>query len=325
MVAQKKYNSIDVANLAGVSQATVSRVFKNNPHVKESVRQHVLACAMELNYSPRKVGAGNHIILEMPRRLTYYFSAIQDGVRDVINGHDYSLEILDIENIPLLSERRAGGVITVSDLQKISDELRRRIMPSGTPLITINNELDNIPSVSSDHAAGVEMAVDHLVEHGHSIIACVIIAGGEFDHLNFPKRERIRGYQKAMKKNCLEYDRKMIFMTSEERLVESIAQALNRGATAIIMAEEGYGLLVQYALGLLNRKVPEDVSVISYEAPHISPYLQPAQTTIDQDVFSLGQLAARKMISIIEGTDDLPLHVRLHNKLHFRDSVISAY
>jgi len=322
MRENRKVNAQAVAALAQVSQTTVSRVFAHNPHVSDAVRRQVMTAAEKLQYAPRKSAAANTFILALPSPLTYYYAAILDGVRAGIEHTGYVLEIADIHQLAAVSPARMAGIITVNDLTLLPDELRRRLVAGKVPLLTINQEIDHIPSVSSDHAAGIAAAVTHCFEYGHKNIACVIFAGdGPLENLNFAKRERIRGYREAMKSCGLEYDRKMVFMTSEPRLVESVALALNRGASAIIMAEEGCGLQLQYALALLNRRVPEDVSVISYEAPAISSYLQPAQTGIDQDAFTLGRLAAQRMIAIIDHIDDAPLHLRLDNRFHQRDSV----
>jgi len=317
-----KITALDVARLAKVSPATVSRVFHHHAQVAPSIRQRVLAAAGQLQYMPRRTG-GDTVIAALPVSMSHYFSAVLAGIRSGLESSEYQLELADMMRLKFPLPPRVAGVITVNDLNCLPPEVRRELQMRKAKLLTVNQEVKDVPSLSSDQAAGIGMAVDHLAANGHRAIACVMFCAEDIapEQLNFAKQQRIGGFQTALGKHGITYHPKMIFGTSAERLVETVAKILNSGATAIIMAEEGGGLPLQYALALLHRQIPRDISVISYEISHISPYLSPPHTAIDQDVFALGQAAAKRMIDLAAGIDDQPLHVRLANHLHLRDSV----
>lgn len=113
----------------------------------------------------------------------------------------------------------------------------------------------------------------------------------------------------------------LIAKYSQQQLLDPLAHLLYNKATAIIYSQEVFVIKLQHALEILGKKVPDDISIITFEDPLTSPYLNPAYTTIDQQLEKIGRMAAERAIALAEGSDTSELQIRLPNQLIERKSV----
>lgn len=307
----------DIARAAGVSTATVSRVFSKHPYVKDDIRKCVLDAAKNLGYAPKFssplkdfgiVAGGSGNISIGP-----YEAQLIKAVSNVLMENNYSSQIITASAIEYLHKNSFRALIAIS-----SDSAP--LLPfAGVPSIIINNPSSNQHSVASDHAQGIEMAFDYLVRMGHKKIAFI---GQTAD--NWGELEREKGYKKSLKKHKMSFDeRYFIRADSREAIIEAVALLMKSSPSAIIATTEGRGQIINYALYLLNKKVPDDVSVISFEDELNSRFFTPPHTTVSQNFELLGRTAAEKAIELAEGQykSKKPFKILLDNTLIERQSV----
>jgi LacI family transcriptional regulator len=309
-----KKSIADIAKAANVSPATVSRVFNRHPYVKENVKNRVLEVARKLKYAPKFSAAKNNIGIVVNGdegiNLGTFETLIINSLSQIMFKREYAFEIIPHTSVPLLHNSSLRGMISISS--KASE-----IKDLDIPMLTVNHELEGIPSVSTDHRQGTKMAVDYLCNAGHCQIAYL---GEPPSQLNWGMTERMEGYHEGIADNHLESS-PLYLKKSEETLLESSARILRTGCTAVIVGGEGAALQFCYAMFLMQKTIPEDISVISFETANFSKYLAPPHTTIDQNFECLAHEAVNRLESLIAGNDKQELHVRLGNRIIERESV----
>ncbi len=307
----------DIAEKAGVSPATVSRVLNRDPNVGAKTRERILEIARELNFMPRSNAANNCFgILTTGKdglSLSSYQTSLIYAISSFFYNRKFSVEIIPLSKTQLLEANALRGVIILAGgvLEQYCDIIEN----FSTPLLTLNNEISSIPSVSSDHYQGMKIAVEHLISEGHQKIGCLLA----YPELNWGASERKKAFVETLSKRGIEAQPSWIQSTGN--ILESVIKLLNGGATAIIHGSEDHLNQLQYSLWLLKKKIPDDVSIISYENPNETAYMLPPYTAIDQDLQNLGRKAAERLYKMVDGIDDSRLHVRTENTLVIRESV----
>ncbi|HEY3475619.1 MAG TPA: LacI family DNA-binding transcriptional regulator, partial [Anaerolineales bacterium] len=209
----------EVAESAGVSYATVSHVINNTRLVSPETRERVLAAMAALNYRPNALarslrqGKTNTIGLVLPDSANPFFAEISRCIEDETFRKGYSVFLcnteLDIQRelfyVDVLSKKQVDGIIFIAagDQADSLDFLISRNMP----VVMIDRDVPNVEvdAVLTDHQLGGYLATRHLLELGHTLIAC--IAGPSSIT---PSAERIIGYRKALEEAGLPYDEKLV-------------------------------------------------------------------------------------------------------------------
>lgn len=316
-VKYMKNKITDVAVAAGVSTATVSRVFSKHPYVKDDIKKAVLAAAKKLNYAPKFSSPLKDFGIVVGGRgdisIGPYETQVIRAVSKVLSENNYSAQIITASAIEYLHKNSFRALIAISTAAA-------EFLPfNGVPSITINNPVKKIHSVATDHGQGIELAFDYLVGMGHRKIAFV---GQSVD--SWGELERERGYRASLEKYDMPFNEKyFIRIDSSDDMIESIGLLMKSTPTAMIVTTEGRGQIINYALYLLNKKIPDDISVISFEDPNNSRFFTPPHTTVSQNFELLGKTAAEKAIELADGkhTSAKPFEILLKNKLIERQSV----
>lgn len=272
-----------IARECKVSKATVSRVFTGKASVSTAVKERILKVARELNYAPQQVAAREVITL-----VVYSLDEIEgaDGFRTIllinlvgeITRSGFLVNIIEAKDVAkILDSYTKAAIILLNEDEML--EYKEMIRDMRIPLIAIGNILENCHSISFDYYAEITSAVEHLVENGHKKISMildnsVILAG----------KERLRGYDETIKKHELSSMPIYNYQLGEQSLIEPIATMMQDGPTAMIICGESISNEAAYALNLLRVKVPEDLSVISFEKRDSSRWFSPPHTTIDQNI-----------------------------------------
>ena len=164
------------------------------------------------------------------------------------------------------------------------------------PVITINCPIDELQNIYSDHKQGIRLAFDYLISRGHKKI-------GLFQRASVPwgDTQRREAYKECLEKHNIPFDENLIQVQKDSSLVEAMARICRVGPTALIACGEDAPLEVMYALNLLNKRVPDDISVISFENNNLSPYLNPPHTTVCQHLDEIGRAAVEEIENIIDG------------------------
>lgn len=298
---------VDVAKAAGVSVSTVSRVFSSKAHFKRETRDRILKVARKLDYSPRKWNRQTKtaiaVIIE-GRRGTLcrdtYDKEMLVAVSSGLTKHDAFFECIPLSEMDLVRSGAFQGAITILH-SEVAPEFFNGL--SGRlPIMHVNHAEYGGASVNSDDEQGLFQAMEHLAAYGHRRVG--ILTRGQPDRLDITQGRRLQGYLQAVKHFGLEADESLVVRHQHQvaQIIEPLAQCLKAKPSAIIDTYgEDTGAPLMHALHLLDKRVPEDLSVITYENPTVAPFLIPPHTTIAQDMERIGELAVQKLMAWIAG------------------------
>ena len=326
----------EVARVAGVSKATVSRVLNSRP-VNEAYRQKVLEAIHQLNYQPNvqarglPLGRSYMIGVITPVIANLFFASIIHGIEQVLVENGYSMVVMstfhkpdrELSFVRLVTERRVDGVLLVTPRQADSRMLEQYVANSGTPLVLIDAEspLGLVSAVTVDNRSGGRIATEHLLQLGHRRIG--VITGPA----NVPETiARLEGYKDAMAAAGLTPDPAWIQHGdySPESAQDGVPKLLelpaSRRPTAIFAFNDFMALT---ALAMLEERgvaVPQAMSVVGYDDAYAEVVSRPRLTTVRQPLEQLGQIGARKLLKTISGEEPEPLRMVLPVRLMIRES-----
>jgi LacI family transcriptional regulator, galactose operon repressor len=309
-----------IARECKVSKATVSRVFTGKASVSAEVKERILRVARELNYAPQQVAAREVIAL-----VVHSLGEIEgtDGFRTTllinlvaeITRSGFLVNIIEAKDTDkMLDSYTKAAIILLNDVEVC--EYKEKINKMKMPLIAIGNILDNCHSICSDYSAEISSAVEHLVENGHKKIALLL----DNDLIN-AGQERLRGYTEVMKRHNLVPMNPYVYHSKQQSLIELIAIIMQDTPTATIICGEEITNEAAYAIQLLRIKVPDDLSVISFEKRDSSRWFSPPHTTIDQDILKMVAEAMVIVKKIIAARSTETICKLLSCKLVIRNSV----
>ncbi len=314
----KKATIYEVAQRAGVSVCTVSRVFNKHPYAQGAVNQRVLQASKELHYTPKFTTTGNCISILVEHARSFNKGAYENMVFTSAMARIVELGY-SVEVVPLLDndcgirqfEFFSKGAVAIT-YTKTAEEAIQRI---AIPVVAINNDIPGIHCVASNHRQGSAMAVDHLVRKGHSRIG-ILLSHNE----NWSAQERLTGYMSTLASHAIEYDEQLSCFCGGLTIFEATARLLRQKPTAIIAAGERYGLEASHALYVLGIQIPEAISLVGYEYAGVSEFLHPPQTTISQNLHALGGKAVDILHELINTTTTEPRRILLDNEILERES-----
>lgn len=308
----------DVAELAGVSIATVSRVINGNYPVKTSTRNKVESAINELQFTPNSLARSliqnktYTIGVVTPSLTNSFFPIVVTGIQQIFQNLGYHILLSDsggeAENekrhINHLIEHRVDGVIVLDPrTANIKDGFYEKIS-AGLPLVLVNGYHENIPLnfVINNQEEGTRKALNYLYTLGHRHIAFM---RGKKSH-SYDLKEEV--YNEFLNENkltptILDIDSG----NSLETVNLSIEKVQNfflsgQKATAIFNCNDWMALGCLHAANSIGKKVPKDLSVIGFDNILISEVNLPGITTVDQNMQVLGQKAADRLFALLNGS-----------------------
>jgi DNA-binding LacI/PurR family transcriptional regulator len=304
---------VEIAELAGVSPATVSRALRGLHHVNEKTRAKIVKAAQELDYPlrpevapPGEDGRTNTIGVIAPFLFRWYFAQALAGVEEALReaGMDlllYNFSQIDARQRIFLQRKmidKVDGLIVIS-LPPTEDEFRR-ILNLGIPLSLLGVTDSRCPSVSIDDVQGAQIATQHLVDMGHRDIALMI--GQNDQKYDFKvSSQRKEGFLGVLKENGIEFDpRNELLADYDSATAELVMDDFLRRKklpTAIFCGSDEMAFGVYKAVIKKGMRIPEDFSIVGYDGHELSAALN--LTTVAQPVRFLGQLAASQVLSQI--------------------------
>jgi LacI family transcriptional regulator len=320
-----KFTIRDVARLAGVSTATVSRVLNDKPDVDQATRERVRRIVDEQRFVPSIAGTGlaggrtGLVGVLMPSLTWAIMSPILGGVADVIEqtahelvlyGHSHKQErgeiiqrIVDARLIDGLIAVYPDGAAFASDVCSVDDRVSHRLSElhrRGFPVVVIDDQRahDDIPWISADSRDGAVQAVRYLHSLGHKRIAHIT---GPLDYLC--SQERLAGYRAAAAEAQLPLDPNLVIQG--DFTVPSGHAAMNRllslaePPTAVFAANDDMAYGVLNAVRHRGLTVPGDVAVIGFDDAEPSASTAPPLTTMRQPFFDMGRRAAALLAALL--------------------------
>jgi LacI family transcriptional regulator len=316
----------DIARVAGVSFATVSRALNDHPDISKKTKVRIVKIAEEMGYSPNAIARGlvkkntNMVGLLVPDITNPYFPEVARGVEDHLSSVGINLflcntnweEQKEMVYIRALMEKRVEGLIiapvTIASHQRIRKE------NLNIPLVYIGSKADDLDEnyVILDNVEASLIATEYLIGLGHKNIA--FIGGYESSVSN---SERVRGYREALKKHNLERDINMI-KSSSFRRESGYAIALEfvregKVPSAIVAANDIIALGAIEALENNGYNVPGDVSVIGFDDIQFASLPKINLTSIAQPKYQMGVDAAKILVDKISNNMDNSMPVENHH------------
>lgn len=307
-----------IASLAQVSPATVSRVLNNYPHVRPAVRDRVLQVIREHNYAPHAAARSlassrsNIIGLFIPRSANVIFSdpffpKVIQGITEICNSLGYYLMLSMVSSKVeqnfyknLLRGRHFDGTIALAS--DVDDPILPLLMKDRTPMVLVGNHpyFQDFATVDVDNREGVREVVNHLIGLGHRRIGMVT---GPLQAM--VSMERRDGYKQAILEAGLPLHNELIIEGdfTEEGGRAAMAQLLSRDPqpTAAFISSDTMAIGALRAIREAGLRVPEDIALASFDDMPIASYVNPTLTTVRQPMFELGATAAKLLVGMIEG------------------------
>jgi LacI family transcriptional regulator, repressor for deo operon, udp, cdd, tsx, nupC, and nupG len=297
--------------MAGVSEATVSRVVNARSGVAESTRREVLQALEELGYAPvgvvpKRSGAAGVVLPELSNPI---FPAFAQAIEACLAGHGLTVFVCtssvagarEAECIAALRERDVQGMIVVSGLHADTTAdhgVYTSLAEDGVPLVLVNGHLEglDVPFVSCDIRAAGEMGVRHLLDLGHTRIG---LASGP--HRYQPTQRRREGYREALRATGLAVDESLIVETDYSVEGGHLAglRLLDLGVTGILAGSDLMALGAIRAVRSQGLDVPKDVSVVGYDGVGLVAFTDPPLTTFGQPVRAMGTAAGTALLQQI--------------------------
>ncbi len=274
----------EIAAAAGVSQTTASRVFTRHPYVSDDVRARVMKAAKELSYSPssRHGKSSIGVVVESYENLALdsYVRLIFSTAAMEIARRGYSLELISNSEGAHIISPLVKGLISL-----IPSPRYRCALPeeSPVPLVAINSRPSsecNEYVVNSNEVQGMNMIIEYLKGKGHRRVGMINYGQKH----NYSNQMRLDAFLKAIRKFKMESEESFVRMVEyPENYVEQLGKILKSGISALICVGESIALETVYDLDLFGRKIPEDISLVSFECRNISCFHIPPHTTLSQN------------------------------------------
>ncbi len=327
----------DVAKKAGVSIATVSRVLNKKDNVSEETKQRVMDAIEELNYVPNMIASAlmtkkmSTLSLLIPDVINPFFSEIARGVEDAANNYNYNVIVCNTDYdlkkeavyLNLLKQKSVDGFIVASAIY--NDKNVYDLIKQDYPLVLLGREIDGIEKntrtdviVSNDICGGYQ-ATKHLIELGHRKID--LILGPKEIKVN---RDREKGYRKALRDHGIAVDKNRIH-NGRFKIEFGCSKALEilrkkEQPTAIFAGNDIIAIGVLRAAKSLGYDVPGDLSVVGYDNTILAEIADPPLTTINQQMYKMGYMAAEMLIKRLKGDKKPAQRVIFETKLVVRKS-----
>ena len=325
----------EVARLAGVSRSTVSRVINDHPSVRAETRRRVWEAIRESGYRPHAVARSlvtkrTHIVgMVIPEVVTHlftdpFFPILLRAATAACNEQGYQLMLslfsssADRQEIYQRLVRNAylDGVIVAS--AALEDPLISDLQRDGVPFVCVGRSPDErVHSVDVDNIGGTQMAVDHLIRLGHRRIGMVT---GRPDMT--AGQDRLEGYRRALSAHGMPVEPELIVEGdfTEASGKAGIQRLLPAEPSAVFMASDTMAVGALKALRQAGRRVPQDISLVSFDDIPVASATEPPLTTVRQPIGRMAALAVEALLDLIEQPGSGPRRIVLPTELVIRES-----
>lgn len=296
-----------VAELAGVSPSTVSRVFSRPGVVAHHTRQRVMDAADRLGYTPNPVarslarGCTGNLGIVVPDIGNAFAALTVKAVQAQARHDGFALfvadcddQVQDEERIVRAMATQVDGLLLVYPL--MSDEHLGEIAAL-TPIVVMNRKLAGVPSVLVDTAPAARHAVEHLHALGHRRLA--YLAGPD----GYSNASRLRGFREMTRELGVSGAELGPFEPRVSAGARAADLVLATSATAVLAYND------EIAVGVLNRladrgvRVPGDISVVGFDGTTLTEVVTPRLTTVRLPVRPAGVAGVRLLLDVVRGDD----------------------
>ncbi|MBD2449395.1 LacI family DNA-binding transcriptional regulator [Nostoc sp. FACHB-152] len=318
-MSKRKVSIEDIARQAGVSHSTVSRALRDSPLISAKVREEIKKLAQEMNYVPNAIAQS----LQTQRTYTVgvvvtsiadpFFGELVEGIEQVARqaglnvllsaSHgDFEQEIAAIENF---NYRRVDGILIADS--RINKEYTKQLTQLTVPTVLINiatEELrDTFHSVALDDRLGGTLAVEHLINLGHTSIGYLSVGDG-----SKADKQRLEGYRIALNHTGIPENSDWVVIPHQDHETikdidlgkKMLPQLVKAGVTAIFCYNDMVAVGALLACRELGISVPQDLSLVGFDNIALSSYVTPPLTTVSQRMLEMGKLAMTMLLDLFQ-------------------------
>lgn len=310
MSEKKTITIYDIAEKAGVSIATVSRVFNDSSRVAEKTKKRVMDVATSLGYHPQAFAQGlasqkkNTIMAVVPVISNYFFMEVLAGIQDQLSKLNFDLYIYNVTTGNVLQQvehvlkrRWAEGYLFVSI--HLQDDQWKTLNKYKAPITLIDEHFSGFDSVSVDSIEGSYTGTKYLLDKGYKRIAMISAVKS-----SKPVRDRILGYKRALEEDGRMVDDSLIVSGdstyrdgfTEKAGYEAMIKLLKRAITpdACFCASDIQAIGAIKAMQDMGHRIP----IISYDNIEIAEYV--GLSTMCQPMYDMGKLATQKLLDRLD-------------------------
>ncbi len=305
----------EVAERAGCSITTVSRAFNNSSAVKSETLIRIKAAAEYYKYYPNTIARAmvkqrNHTIAfvvdekHFPVYLNPFYAAISEAVREQAEKIGYNVYVVSSKSFTgdgamLISNKKVDGLIIAGKCKK---ELLDRFYSQNAPMVLVNSEArgHDMVSITADDYQGTVMAVEHLIDQGHTKIG--LVSGNLYSYISTIRR---KAFFETMRKYDIPIQQEYILSTEADinsslKNVKELLQ-LKDPPTALFCMNDVIAVGAIKAVIRWGLKVPEDMAIIGFDNSNICTFIEPELTSISIDTQKMGALSVNALDRIISG------------------------
>jgi LacI family fructose operon transcriptional repressor len=321
----------DVAERAGVSTASVSRVLAGKEHVSREMRERVMAAVEELDYQPNLVARS----LRSQRSSTVglivsdirnpFFTDVSRAVEDTVHKQRYALFLCNADENPdkealYLEQMQAQNVagIIYSPTRQAAENYADLDISAPTVIIDRAVRSSDVDMVLIDNVDAAYRLTEHLIENGYRRIA------GLFGEASVTGRERRQGYEQALQAHDLAPPKEQAryvpprIEAGKSAALELLAQ--DQPPDAIVTTNSLLTAGALMAIRHLGLTIPDDVGLVGFDETTWGGLVEPAVTIISQPTYEIGATAAALLLQRVDKPDRPPRKVILHGELVVRGS-----
>ncbi|KKE77866.1 LacI family transcriptional regulator [Bacilli bacterium] len=331
----------DVAKEAGVSSSTVSRVISDSPMISErtkrKVRQIMDDMGFHINENARNLvrQSTNTIGIVMKSSASEslhdpFFPEVLRGISSWCHKQDFSISLTTGESeeaifqdvVKMVRGKKVDGIIV--SYSKQDDKVVPYLMECGIPFVVIGKPLDGMSEITyidNDNVKAAREASEYLIERGHDKIGYIGMSL-EFEMAKY----RLQGFKEAVLLNQVDISDEYIKNPASPDLIRNAVNELmdlDMPPTGIVIIDDLSALNALTILREKDIKVPDDVSVISFNNTVIANFSNPKLTSIDTQIFQLGYESARCLIEEIKDPSLFKKSIIIPTNIVERESALS--
>lgn len=317
---RRKITLKHIARELDVSISTVSKALKNSSEISRDTKDKIQAFAKLHNYKPNNIAISlknkrtKNIGVIIPNIVHHFFTTVFRGIEHYANQHGYNIIVCvsdesfdrEVINMEMLANGSIDGfIMALAGETQIKNDFNhlREVTEQGIPLVLFDRVTDEIKcdKVVLNDAQIAYKATMSLIANNRRKIALLTT-----DNFFSVSNSREQGYRKALTKNNITIDEKLILRLPYNEDIEAIEPFLRENEIdAVLSVNEIFAIHCMGVAQRLGHVIPDDISVIGFTDGILSKYANPKLTTIAQHGDKMGEMAAKLLIEKIENDFDV--------------------
>ena len=307
----------DIANALNINISTVSRALRKQPSISAETTRKVLREAQRQGYFKKEC---KNVVIVIPQcTIANYDLGILNALQSKLNASNISWEIIDAGNVNIIPERLIHGIISLDFRDQKSSQL---INICNLPIVAINEEPNasgKVYSVRSDARNGMMQAMTFLKKLGHKKV--IYLHRNPENYCSKNRKNAFDEIAKTLGNVVWQTQMVYIFPDKHDDFMKLFSTIMKNGFSAAIIEGETSSIYACNHLLRAGIAIPEKISIVGWESPGLSEYMNPALTAIGQDFDALADATVNTLNIIWEGGNP-PLNQELPYRFFERESTV---